>query len=124
MGFLARLGSVILKFTAIASGFAPMIAAAVPQASGAVTLVVSELQQIASIVQQAEVFGQALQLPGAQKLTGAAPSVAQLILQSALLANHKIADPVKFQAGVTQITAGMADVLSSLDDKVQITDKT
>lgn len=123
MGFLANFGRILLKFTAIAAGVAPLVSAAVPQASGAITLALSELQQIASIVQQAEVFGQALALPGAQKLTGAAPSVAQLILQSAILVGRKIKDPARFQRGVTAITSGMADVLSSLDEKVQTDDK-
>lgn len=123
MGFLARLGTIILKFTEIAAGIAPIVSAAAPQAAPAITLVTSELTQIASVVQQAEVFGQALKLPGAQKLTGAAPSVAQIILQSALLANHKIADQARFTQGVNSIASGVADVLSSLEDKVQTTDK-
>ena len=116
MNFLTKFGQIALKFIQVAVGVAPIFQAAIPQSAGTTSKVIDELQQIAAIVQQAEIFGAALGLPGAQKLTGAAPSVAQMILQSSILAGRKIADPVKFQSGVTQVTAGMADILSALQD--------
>lgn len=116
MNFLKKFGQVVLKITQVAMGVGPLIQAAAPGSATAVSVVVAELQLLAGVIQQAEIFGQALSLPGAQKLTAATPAVAQMILQSSIMAGRQIADPVKFQAGCQQMAAGMADILSSLKD--------
>jgi len=74
----------------------------------------SEIEQIAAIIANAEVMGQALQLNGAQKLTAATPLVAQMFLQSSLLAGRAVSNPPLFKAGCEKIGSGMADVLNSL----------
>ena len=120
MKFLTKLGQILLKATTIITGIAPFIPS---NQVGLYTTISKDLSEIANIVVQAEVFGQSLNLPGAQKLQAASPAVAQIILQSAILANHKIANEDLFKQGVTKITDGMADVLNSLHDNVETTEK-
>lgn len=125
MNFLKKFGQVALKITQIALGAVPLFSGVVPGGAGTITHIVDYLQQVAGAVQQVEIFGQALGLPGTQKLIAATPAVAQIILQSSLMAGRKISDPVKFQAGCQQMAAGMADVLNSLKaDGVEGDDKT
>ncbi len=123
MGWLAKFGGIALKFVQIAAGIAPIVQAEIPGSSGTVQIVSKDLTEIAQIIQEVEVMGQALNQPGAQKLTAAAPLIAQIILQSSLLANHTIADQAKFQAGVNSVASGIADVLSSLHPDVQTVNK-
>uniref|UniRef100_A0A6M3LD29 Uncharacterized protein n=1 Tax=viral metagenome TaxID=1070528 RepID=A0A6M3LD29_9ZZZZ len=120
MKYLTAIGKILLKVTQIVTGIAPFIPAA---QQGMYQVISRDLEQISAIIIQAELFGQALNLPGAQKLTAATPAVAQIILQSSILANHKIADPVLFKQGCTKIADGMADVMNSLQDKIETVDK-
>lgn len=114
MKFLTILGQVLLKGTAIFAGFAPLAQAVFPGQAGAIQTVSKDLAQIADIVSQVEAAGQALKLPGDQKLAMATPMVAQIIIRSAMLANHQIADPALFNAGCAKVASGMADVLNSI----------
>jgi hypothetical protein len=124
MTFLAKLGAAILKFTEIVAGISPVLATALPGQSGTITTVSNDLAQIANIIGIAESMGQAISAPGAQKLTMAAPQVAQIILQSSILVNHSIEDPALFQKAVTEIAGGVADLLNSLKANVDTTSKT
>lgn len=120
MTFLKKLGSIIAKGLQLAGQFEGLIPANVAQTY---TIVKNELVQIAKVIIDVEVMGQALSLPGAQKLTAATPAVAQIILDSAILAHRKIADEALFKAGAQKIADGMADVLNSIKDDVQVIDK-
>jgi hypothetical protein len=51
-------------------------------------------------------MGQVLGSPGADNLRAAAPLVAQIVLQSSILARHMIADPALSRAGREQIGSG------------------
>ena len=124
MTWLKKIGEIILKGVEIASGIAPMVSAALPGSAGPVQVVSQDLAQIASIIQDVEVMGQALQQAGPQKLQAAAPLVAQVILQSSVLANHAIANPALFNQACTEIAGGMADLLNSLKADVQTISKT
>lgn len=124
MTFLKKLGSILLKVTEIAVGFSPIVQQLLPGSATTVATVSKDLAQIADIIVQAEAMGQALGQAGAQKLIAATPMVAQIILASSILANHKIANPGLFQQGCTSIASGMADVLNSLKDDVQTEGKT
>lgn len=123
MTFLKKLGSVLLKATQVIVGLQQggLIPAG---AAGAVAKVVSDLEAIYAAVVQAEVMGQVLGTPGADKLRAVTPMVAQIILQSSIVANRKIANPALFSAGCAQIGAGMADILNSFDGEVKTVDKT
>lgn len=120
MTFLAALGSLIVRGLQIVLGIAPIVQASAPSASGTVGAIASELQQISSIIIQVEAIGQALTpgLTGAQKLQASTPLVAQILLQSAVLSGHTIADPALFTNGAEQIASGMANVLNSLKANV------
>lgn len=126
MKFLSKLGAIILKVTQIVVGFGPGLAAIIPGTKDdkIIQIISVDLQHVAAVVQQAEVFGQALSLPGADKLKAAAPAVAQIVLQSALLANHAIEDPALFAQGCTKLADGMADILNSLKANIETVSKT
>jgi len=124
MTFLSKLGAAILKFTQIVAGIAPVAEAAFPGQSVQIQTVSNDLAQIAQIVTNVEAVGQALKLPGDQKLTGASPLVAQVILQSSMLVGHSIDDEALFQKACTEIAGGVADLLNSLKSNVATVNKT
>jgi len=120
MGFLKKLGSIALKVTSLAVGFEPLVRASLSSGQdGKAELVFDRLEQVRDIIIQAEVFGQALSLTGANKLEAAAPAVANLILQSTIMSGRKIDNPDLFRHGSKQMAAGMADILNSLKDDIK-----
>jgi hypothetical protein len=123
MGWLKKAGQIILKVTEILVGFGPLASALIPgdKDDKVISVVTTELTQIAGIVTQVEAMAGALSqpLPGDQKLLMATPMVAQILLQSSVMVHHQIHDPVLFQKGCASIASGMADVLNSLRDDVQ-----
>lgn len=123
MKFLTRLGQILIKATEIAIGFAPLAKVGLPGQSEKIDTISTDLAEIANIIATVEAMGQALALPGIQKLTAASPLVAQIILKSSVLANHKVANPVLFQQGCQKVADGMADVLNSLEDKIDTINK-
>lgn len=94
-----------------------------PKLTQPITVVSQDLSQIASIITQVEAMGQALGIAGPDKLRAASPLVAQIILQSALLANHSISDGPLFTQGTTKVADGMADILNALKDNITVTNK-
>lgn len=112
--FLKKAGQIILEGAQIFTGFAPMVSAAYPKSAGAITTISKDLSQVADAVVQAEAIGQALNLPGAQKLQAATPLVAQIIIDSSILVGKQVAQPELFKQGSQKIADGMADVLNSL----------
>ncbi len=124
MKFLTKFGQAFLKGIQIVTGFAPLAASVAPNEAGVIQTVSQDLTQIAHIITQVVVIGQALSLPGPQKLTAAAPLIAQVLLQSSMLAGHKINDEALFTAGAKKIADGMADCLNSLHPDVETQGKT
>ncbi len=116
MSLLKRIGAVALQATSILIGVGPLVAMGNPKLAGVVQRVVSDAEQLSSIIQQVEMFGQVLGLPGAQKLQMASVAGAQVILQSAALTGHKVAKPDLFKQGVSKVMDGWADIQNSLDD--------
>ena len=114
MNFLKKFGAAILKVTQIVTGIGPIFSAAVPQASNAITVATSELQQLAGVIGTVEAIGQAVNLPGVQKAAAAGPLVAQVILQSTFMAGKRIADEALFTKACTAIGGDIADLLNSL----------
>lgn len=127
MSFLKKFGQIagtVGKIAGQVAGILPAVPAVIPGVPKDTVQVVSQdLNQIAAIALNVEVIGQALGLTGTQKLTAASPLVAQVILQSSILANHKISNPDLFKQGVDRVAGGMADILNSLEDKVEVVDK-
>jgi len=125
MTLLKTIGSIIAKGLQIVLGFAPIAQATFPAQAGTIQTVEDKLQQIAQIVVQTEAIGQALSLTGAQKLTAAAPLVAQEILSSSLLVGHVIANPTLFQQSASDLASAVVGILNSLKaDAIQTQDKT
>lgn len=73
------------------------------------------LEQATKVVVDAESFGQANGLTGAQKLAGAAPQVQQLVLDSTAFLGKKIADPVAFAKACADITSAIADAWNAVE---------
>lgn len=119
MAFLKKLGVVLGRATQILTGVAPFF----PQYNKETAIAMNSLNQIAGIVVTVEAVGQALNLPGADKLKGATPLIAQLILQSDLMVGKKIDNHALFMQGCMKLGDGMADILNSMDDKVDTEDK-
>jgi hypothetical protein len=116
MGLLKKFGQIVVRIGGIALGLQPLIGAQNAQAGAVTGQIVDTLGQVAAVVGQVEAVGQALNLPGDQKLTGATPLVAQIVLSS-LVAGRKINDHERFRAGVATMTTGVVEILNSLDDE-------
>ncbi len=125
MKFLSRLKDIFLKGLAIAQPFLGITQWTIPSSDKVVQTISQDLAQIADAIVDAERIGAAMKLPGAQKLQVATPLVADIILKSSIVANHKIADPVLFNEGSQDIANGMAKVVNSLHPGgLQVVDKT
>lgn len=126
MNFLKKFGAAVLKGLAIVSGVAPLVEQSLPSSIAAkMNVGISDLTQLAGIITTVESVGQSLSLPGPQKLTAAAPLVAQAVLQSTFMLNKTIADQAGFTKACGEIAGGIADLLNSLhDNSVQVQSKT
>lgn len=119
MTFLKKFGLEVLKIVQIVLGLAPVVSQAIPSAGGYVTTVKDTLAKIADLVAIVESAFAAVSDPsaktGPQKLQAVTPLVAQAILESSLLAGHKIANATLFEQAAKEIAGGVADLLNSLD---------
>ena len=124
MNLLKKIGTIMLKATEIWIGFWPLVSATIPGSSAVVQTVSKDLIQIADIIVQVESIGQALGTAGPQKAVAAAPLVAQVVMSSALMAHHQIADEAAFKAACVTIAGGFADLLNALKGDVVTISKT
>lgn len=119
MTFLSKLGSLLAKGLALATGVWPLVSglfgssAKAQQAQQTGNTVINDLTQIGQIVVQAEAL---IQAPGsgAQKLAAATPLVVNIVKTSELVSGHKIANETLFIQGCTDLTSAIAEVLNSL----------
>lgn len=123
MTFLSKLGAIINEGLKIFGILAPVAQVLLPGQAQEIQTISNDLTQVAGVIVQVEAVGQALSLPGAQKLTAAVGPVSNIILNSALMVNKKIANPDLFKQGATKIADGMADILNSLHADVETTSK-
>jgi hypothetical protein len=124
MKFLSKLATYFAQGLRILGVFEPLIQTELPQSAGVVKTVSADLTDIGNVVVDVEQVGVALALKGPDKLKAAAPLVADIILKSSMLANHKVANPDLFNQGCTEIASGMADVINSLHpDGIQVISK-
>lgn len=112
MNFLKKFGAIIVKATAIATGFQGFLPA---PAQPVAATVINDLNQLISVIVMVEAAGQALHTPGPDKLKMAAPLIAQAILQSQFMVNKKVQDEAKFKAACEGIASSLADLLNSID---------
>jgi hypothetical protein len=118
MTWLKKVGLGILKATALVAGIGPMVVS--EEHEGKLVAVLDKLTQIRQVVLHAEAMGTVLGLTGEDKLRAAGPVVADIILSSALVGDRKIDDEALFKRGGTKIADGVADVLNSLKDDVDV----
>lgn len=123
MTFLSKLGKAMQiagKVVAVITGFGPALVALTPTKKDdeIYAKIADPLVQVANIIVQVEGMAQALDqpLPGTEKLKMATPIVAQIILNSGIMVNKKIANPELFKQGCASIASGVADVLNSLKE--------
>lgn len=114
MKFLSKLAELFMKGLQIWTGFSPAVTAALPGSAGAIQVVSQDLSEIGNVIVDVEQMAVALQIKGPDKLKAAAPLVADVILKSTLLVNHKVADSALFTQGCTDVANGMAEILNSL----------
>lgn len=116
MTFLKKLGSILSTVTGLFLGFAPVIQKQYPQTGGVIDTVSKDLSEIGMVVVNIEAIGQLKGLTGPDKAKAAGPLVAQIILNSTLVAGKKIANPDLFNQACAEIAGGVADVLNSLHE--------
>jgi hypothetical protein len=132
--FLKKFGSVALQVGKIAGRVSGVLNTPIVQGleqqflpadiAGKVIAVENELVQFTDVIQDIEVIGQALTLPGTEKLKAATPLITQVVLQSDLLLKHKIHDQALFSKAMEGYAQATADLLNSLDESgVQTADK-
>lgn len=114
MTFLKRIGRIIQTGAELFLGFAPLLTASMPQASGAVQVVSRDLSELLTIIAQAEAAGASLGLAGPDKLRIAAPQLLQVLLSSAVLAGKPIQNPSLALQGATKVGDGLADLLNAV----------
>lgn len=114
MGWLKKVGQVVLKIVGIGASLLPMVSGISPVGIG------SELAKIAKVLVTVEQVSTAMQGPdaktGSQKLRAAVPQVAAIIQTSELMVGKKIKDEAAFEQACTNITSGFADLLNSLEE--------
>ena len=127
MKWLTLIGKIVLTGLSVVTGFGPMVGNMIPGTKDDKIIKQTEdtLAQVAQIIGMVEAIGQAATTPmaGPEKLKVAAPLVAQIIMSSSMLTQHKITDEVLFRQGCTSIASGMADVLNSLHGTPDTTNK-
>jgi len=94
---------------------APLITAIQPNSATAVTKIATGIDQLGLIVAQAEAVRQTLGLSGADAAKVAAPQVAQLFLNSLLLAGKHPKDEALFKAQTTQLIGIVNDIYENFD---------
>lgn len=114
MTFLKRLGQILAQGLEIVLGLEPIIARQFPNASAPVQVISKDLAAVAQVVVEMEAIGQVMGTAGPDKLKAAAPLVAQVIMQSSLMAGKTVANPALFNTACSEIAGGMADLLNSL----------
>jgi hypothetical protein len=74
------------------------------------------LVQAQNIIMNAEVMGQAISVPGAQKAAMAAPALQQLLMSLPILQGKKPKDPVVAMQKATAVGAALADYINQYGD--------
>jgi protein-disulfide isomerase len=116
MTFLKKLGLVLAKGLAVATGIWPLVSGFFGSGSSTseyVPKVINDLTQIGGIIVQVEAV---IQTPGsgAAKLAAATPLIANVVRTSELISGKKIANETLFLQGCGKLGDGMADILNSL----------
>jgi hypothetical protein len=116
--YLSLIGKIALTGLQILTGFGPMVGSMIPGTKDDkyIAQATDTLTQVSQVITMVEMIGAAATTPmaGAEKLKVASPLVAQIILSSSMLAQHKIGNEELFRAGCEKVASGMADVMNSI----------
>lgn len=116
--WLSVFGKVVNEALVILGVAQPLVQGFIPaSAQPIVGTVISDLQQVGVLTQNIEAASVTFSSPltGEQKLAAILGPAQQIILSSALVAGHPIAQPDLFKQGCSKIASGVADVKNSLD---------
>lgn len=114
MGFLAKLGKIVANIGSVIAMGSPLFVKDGSKADAAIDKAQDSLAKIAEYIALTEIVGQSVTapLPGAEKLKGVTPAIAQIIMKSALVAGYEV-DQELFLRGCTKMADGAADVINS-----------
>lgn len=128
MKFLSKFAQVALRVVGLVSGIGGTFQTLGIGGTVGATIegrIVDSSVQIGGIIQQIELAGAAVAAGGPDKLKMALPSIQQVILSSAALSGHKVANPDLFKSGTEKITSGWVDVINSLhEDGIKVVPST
>lgn len=116
MSFLKKLGSVLAKVAAVATGVYPLIQPALGSGKAAqlTGTVVNDFTQISSVIVMIETALQGK--TGAEKMAAVIPLVANIVKTSEVVSGKKIADEALFTKGIQELAQGAVDILNSLHE--------
>lgn len=116
--FLKNIGKVVLTATKIVNGYGPVVAQIIPgtRDDAAVHAIGDKLDQAAGVVVGAELFGQALLLPGADKAKAAAPAMFQVLMGLKMISGRKLKNLEAARAAAQRVGADLADFLNAFED--------
>jgi hypothetical protein len=114
MGFLKKLGQVIINTVGIVAGVGPLIGPLIPASERGV---IDTLTVLHDIIVKVEVVGQSANLSGQQKLAAATPMVTQALLTALDAAGYEVDNPDLVKQGATSVTSGLADILNGMKRK-------
>lgn len=114
--FLSKLGGILANVQPLVPLVGGILANYLPgsKPKEVVQTVVSDFAATVAVVAGVEATGQALSLPGSQKLIAAGPQVAKVILASSAFTGLKIQDVDLFNRGAGKIADGMADCTNAV----------
>jgi len=116
--FLKNLGKILSTASTLIPVYGPLIGALIPGTKDDVIIAgaADRIDGLISVVTQAEVMGQAIQAPGAQKAAMAAPAILQILLSSKLVAGKKPKDAAAAKAAAENVGKALADFLNAFED--------
>lgn len=117
MGFLSilkKVGQVVLQAEGFEKQYSPL-AGLIPGGDKIVTKLEDKLELATKIVTDAEVMGQALGVPGAQKAKMAAGPMFQLLLDIPILQGKKPKDPAQARADAEALGGALAKFLNNFE---------
>lgn len=127
MKFLTKLLQILGKGAQIAGLFQPLVSQESPKAGVVVQTISKDIAEGMQVIVDAEKIAASLgsNVSGEEKLKIAIPLMSDVILQSAALSGHTIANVDLYNQGVSKLTDGMADIVNSLHpDGLVVVDKT
>lgn len=115
MSWLKSLGMAVKIGGSLIPMFGPVITQLIPGTKDDAILVkaTDALADLNAIIVHAEVFGAALNLAGPDKLKGAAPAIAQVVMRSAIMGGLPPGNKALFDEGIAELTSALVKLSNS-----------